>query len=142
MKKRTTMKTSNKIKEKFIFLKPDKNKVTVTCCLPVSIYNGFMKQCLTKKMDMHTMLDHIVMTFQADFDDISYFYRGEQPKTLADKATAIFKGREERTFQTFQITTKTYEKIKLYKNIYNLTKTDILKRFIVKYIRSGELDAF
>lgn len=129
-------------KEKFVMLKPTTGKVNVTCCLPVKLLLSLQKQAYLQKYDLHKLVDHIVLSFRADYNDINFFYKGEEVKTVAQKAAAFFKTGEEREFCTFQIEGESFKKIMGYKNTYTLSKSIILKRLINKYVRIKEDESF
>lgn len=129
---------SIKNKEKFIMLKQLSDKVNVICCLPKSTLLALQKHSMLQQLDVHQLMDIIITKFQADFEDISFFYRGEEKKTIFN----VWKSQEERDYITFQLDTKSFEKLIVYKNTYSITKSEILKRFIKKYILIRENEIF
>jgi|ERR1035437_954508 hypothetical protein len=123
-------------KETFILLNPHmKDKENITCSLPVTLENFLKKEALRQKITIHGLVNNIINDFRCDFDDISFFYRGYNPKTLAERVTNLWKGHEESTFLTFQINKEVFNRLIVFKKTSDYNKSTVIKHIISKYLR-------
>lgn len=109
----------------------------LTCCLDLETSDLLDKIAISRFTRPHSVLDSIIDQFVCNYEDKVNFIQGEEPKTLVEQVRDFLFLPPERKFVTFQLRDKSFMKVMWMKDEYNLSRSQIIKYMIDKYLKEN-----